>query len=94
MRFLTPLAAALLLSVPAASQANDVAPATTAPVKPAKPKKFCREMPAKTGSHMGGGRVCKTAAQWRELDQAEGDNSTMAGTNSPTHSSQPSAQGN
>jgi hypothetical protein len=54
--------------------------------KQAKPKKICREDPARTGSHMGGGRICKTAEQWRELDQAEADTSGMTG-NSPTASS-------
>ncbi len=93
MRFFVPLAAALLLGTPVAALADDAAPATAAPAKPAKPKKLCREMPARTGSHMGGGRVCKTAVQWRQLDQAEADNSTVAGNNSPTRSSQPSDQG-
>ena len=84
MRFLI-VAAMMSLAMPA--QAGEpTANSSAASAKPAKPKKFCREDPARTGSHMGGGRVCKTAEQWRELDRAEADTSGMTG-NSPTASS-------
>ena len=61
---LLPLALALI--VPAAALAED------AP-KPAKVKKFCRETPARTGSHRPGKRVCRTAEEWKALDQADLD---------------------
>ena len=90
-RFLIWAAPLLAVAVPASAQqaTGDAAAAPTA--APVKPKKICREDPARTGSHMGGGRICKTAEQWRELDQAEADTSTMTGT-SPTASS--AKQGN
>lgn len=54
---------ALVLIAPTAAVADE------AP-KPAKVKKICRETPARTGSHFRGKRVCRTAAEWKERDQA------------------------
>lgn len=31
---------------------------------PPKPEKVCREIKMETGSHMRGGRKCKTAEEW------------------------------
>ncbi len=76
-------AAALSLAVP--TYAADTPAATQVQPKSAKPKKICRETEARTGSHMAGGRVCRTAEKWFELDQAEADTTTIAHGN-PTHS--------
>ncbi len=71
-------AVVMSLAMPAIAD-QPAATGATAPAKVAKPKKICREDPARTGSHMGGGRICKTAEQWRELDQADADTSTVMG---------------
>ena len=69
------LASALVLSLPALTLPSlamaDEAPKTEEAAK--KPRKFCRETPARTGSHRPGKRVCRTAEEWKELDQADLD---------------------
>lgn len=61
---MTPLIIALLMGM----QANDPAPAIPPPFH--KPKLICRESEQETGSHIRGGRHCKTAEEWDRLDQA------------------------
>lgn len=58
---------ALSLSAPAVVQATETTPAPAGAT--AKPKKICRPLPARTGSHRPQGRVCKTAEEWRIRDR-------------------------
>ncbi len=57
-------AAVALLAAPALAQSNSASPASA----PEKPKKICRKEVA-TGS-LFGERTCHTAAEWREIDEA------------------------
>lgn len=67
MRLATTIALSLIgLGAPAL--AADPAPAP-APTEAAKPKKICRPLPARTGSHRPEGRICKTAEEWRIRDR-------------------------
>lgn len=64
---LAPILLALTLgTAPAAAFAADPAPAIA---EAAKPKKICRPLPARTGSHRPQGKVCKTAEEWRIRDR-------------------------
>lgn len=82
-------AAALL---PASMVIAQTAPPTTAApgnstitVEGKKEKKVCRNYPAPTGSRFGGGRVCKTADEWRieeaKLNQTLNREDTIAKAN-------------
>lgn len=56
---------ALIAATPVAVQAEDHSGHDmTAPAKPAKEKKICRENPDATGSRLDSGKICKTAAGW------------------------------
>ena len=77
MRILTLLAVCAFATAPALAadpSSGEAASTATAPAaKPAKAKKVCRETFVKTGSRMGGGRKCKTAEEWAELDGGKKD---------------------
>ena len=66
MRLVPVLIALAIGTAPAAVLATEPAPAAT---EAAKPKKICRLLPARTGSHRPQGRVCKTAEEWRARDR-------------------------
>ncbi|MCZ8323874.1 MAG: hypothetical protein O9283_01265 [Sphingomonadaceae bacterium] len=66
MRLVPVLIALAFGTAPAAVLASEPAPAAT---EAAKPKKICRLLPARTGSHRPQGRVCKTAEEWRARDR-------------------------
>ena len=69
------LACALVLSLPALALPS-LALASEAPKsdeEAKKPRKLCRETPARTGSHRPGKRICRTAEEWKALDQADLD---------------------
>jgi hypothetical protein len=51
------------VAVPARSNAQNQ-PAAAAGAKPPKPKLVCKEVDPPTGSHVGGGTVCRTAEAW------------------------------
>jgi hypothetical protein len=70
------LTLSLCLTAPAAAYAEDAA-------QPEKVRKICRETPARTGSNRPGKRICRTAAEWKELDQAE---ASFDGRNTTTSS--------
>ncbi len=53
----------LMLLSPALHASND--PITVKPVDPNK--KICRFEP-KPGSRLGGAKICRTAAEWREVE--------------------------
>ena len=48
---------------------------TQTPAASADPadKLYCVHEPAPTGSHMGGGKVCHTRAEWQTIHDASGD---------------------
>lgn len=76
MRILTMLAVCAFATAPALAadpSSGEAASTATAAAKPAKAKKVCRETFVKTGSRMGGGRKCKTAEEWAELDGGRKD---------------------
>ena len=64
---LVPIVIALALgTAPTAALAAEPAPDAT---EAAKPKKICRPLPARTGSHRPQGKVCRTAEEWRIRDR-------------------------
>ncbi len=66
---LAPILIALAVgTAPVAALAAEPAPAPAA-TEAAKPKKICRPLPARTGSHRPQGKVCKTAEEWRARDR-------------------------
>jgi len=46
------------------------APQAAAPADTPKPKKICREVEGRTGSHMRSRTICKSEAEWRIEDEA------------------------
>ncbi len=58
---------ALALSAPLLADETATAPAT-APAKPAKPKKICRDADPSSTSRIGGGRACRTQEEWDAID--------------------------
>ena len=55
------LAALLLITLAAADQP---------PIIVEKPKKICRQQEQSLGTHIRGGRRCKTAEEWEEEDRS------------------------
>ena len=47
------------------------APQAATPAATAKPKKICREIEGRTGTHMRHRKTCKTEAEWRIEDEAQ-----------------------
>ena len=63
-------AAVLCASAPLTAEAAD-GQATAEQAKPAKPRKICRETASST-SRIGVGKVCRTEADWAEIDAKAG----------------------
>ena len=59
----------MMIALLTAALAAQAAPAA-APAAPVKPKKVCREVEGRTGTHMRSRTICKTEAEWRIEDEA------------------------
>lgn len=57
-----PLVALLVFALPAAAQ--EAPPAA----RPQKEEKICRRVDAPTGSKMGAKRICRTKADWAQIE--------------------------
>jgi hypothetical protein len=70
MRKLPLFASAVMLALASAPvAANDPASGGQGATEAAKPKKICRNLAPRTGSHRPQGRVCKTAEEWKLRDK-------------------------
>lgn len=70
MRNMALFCSAMMLAMASApAAASDPASGGQGTAESAKPKKICRNLAPRTGTHRPQGRVCKTAEEWKIRDK-------------------------